>query len=126
MLKTAFSRNIGLIVALLAIDAVFFTRTDAQRVTSVTLIVGFLLLSVTIYLCLRRLAAVGRLYGLSFGRHERRFALFGTGVIAVLIGLQSMGELSRRDIFLGLPLLAALYLYFSYGRGRSSRTGTDP
>ena len=119
MLKAPISRTIGLLTALFVVDAVFFTRTDAHSVTSVTLIVGFLLLVSTTYLCLKQLIRLSRLYGLPFSRHERRFALFGTGVVTLLIGLQSMGELSRRDLLVSLPLVVISYLYFSYGRAKA-------
>ena len=119
MLQAPSSRKIGLIVALLVLDTIFFTRTDAHSVASVTLIVGFLLLVTTVYLCLRRLLALARVYGLPFSQHERRFAIFGTGVVALFIGLQSMGELSRRDLLVSVPLTVVLYLYFSYGKAKA-------
>ena len=108
--------RLWLVLCLLLLDGIFFTRTDPHKVASVTLIIGFLLLTITLYLCIKRVLAFAKLYGLPFSRHERRIALFGTGVIGGLIGLQSMGELTERDLLVVGPLAVMLYLYLSYGR----------
>lgn len=103
-------------LALLAADSLFFGMTNPRRVASSLLIVGFLLFSLSLYYLFGGLLAAARLYGLSFGRHRRRLALFVTGGTAGLVALQSIGELSFRDILvLGLISLV-LYIYLGYGR----------
>ncbi len=116
LLSVLVRSQLWLIFGLIVLDGVFFTRTDPHKVASVTLIIGFLLLTLTLYLCIKRVLAFAKLYGLPFSRHERRIALFGTGVICGLIGLQSMGELTLRDLLVVGPLAVMLYLYLSYGR----------
>ena len=120
MPKVLLHRKVWLIAGLLALDSAFFSVTDPHKVTAVVLFVGFLLLTATVYLCLQQLVSVAKLYGLPFSQHGRRIALFGTGVAATLIGLQSMGELSRRDLLVTVPMAIILYVYLSYGKAKAS------
>lgn len=114
--KVLLTHRLWFVIVLLALDSAFFTLTDANKVTSVALILGFLLLATTLYLCLSRLVSLARVYGLPLSHHQRRFAVFGTVIIGGVIALQSMGELTIRDLLVVLPLGVLLYAYLSYGR----------
>ena len=103
-------------IALLGVDTVFFTVTNPAKVTSSVLMLGFLLMSLSVYYLVGQLLTAVRLYGLSFGRHQRRLAVFATAIIAGLLALQSIGELSARDALVLLPLAVVLYVYLGYGR----------
>lgn len=115
------------LAALLAADTVFFATTDPHEVPSFILIIGFLLLTATIYCAVRGLLALIRWYGLlPSDSHRRRLARVVTGLAAGLIALQSIGQLGVRDILVLLPLTLLAYLYITYGRvgkrGASSAT----
>jgi hypothetical protein len=106
---------LGLVVA----DLTVFTQTNATRVASFTLIIGFLALAATVYYAAYGLLAFARLYGLPV-RRKRRLAASLTGLAGCLVALQSVGELNVRDVLLLLPLVTIGYLYSFYGAGASS------
>jgi hypothetical protein len=108
------------LLTVLALDGAFFTTTNPGKVAPVTLMIGFLLLALTLYLLLGRALAVCGFYGLSLGRHRQRLAVFCTAGLGGLLALQSMGELNSRDMLVLLPLAVILYVYVSYGRARAS------
>lgn len=103
-------------LAILAFDLVFFSFTDPAKLNSIFLIFGFLLMALTAYLLISKLCAIGRVYGLQFDRKSHQIALFGTGIIVTLMALQSIGELTLRDLLVALPLGVITYMYLSYGR----------
>jgi hypothetical protein len=108
--------RIRVILILLVADSVLFSLTNPDNVPSLMLAGGFLLLTATLYCLALGLMAIAGWYGLSTSRHRRRFARITTGVVASLIALQSIGELSMRDVLVLLPLAVLAYLYVSYGR----------
>lgn len=101
-------------LGLLAADVMMFSLTDAANVPSYGLIAGFILLSLTVYMLIHGfISALGFLYGLNIGsvRRKRRLAGSCTGLISFVVALQSIGELSPRDIAVLLPLVILAYLY---------------
>lgn len=117
--KLPHSNKSRLTLSLLTLDGGFFTLTNPSNVDSAVLFAGFLLLSLTSYLLITRLCAWSRLYGFQFDGHSRRIALFGTGIIVGLMALQSLGELTTRDMIVALPLGIITYAYLSYGRNKA-------
>jgi hypothetical protein len=105
-----------LTIGLLALDGAFFAFTDPAKIDSIFLIVGFMLLAATSYLLIIKLCALGRVYGLQFDRKSHQIAMFGTGILIGLIALQSIGELTFRDLLVAIPLGVITYMYLSYGR----------
>lgn len=102
-------------LGLLIIDSLLFCLTDPANVPSFMLITGFLLVATSFYYLVRALIRASGLYGVKVP-HPRRLALIITAISGGLLALQSMGELTGRDIVVLLPLLALSYLYVSYGR----------
>lgn len=117
--KIVFKSKLSLLLGVLALDSAFFMLTDPNRVSSILLMVGFLLITATIYVLFDRLYLIAQLYGLTLGSKPRRFSLIGTVVVAGLVGLQSMGELTARDLLVVVPLAILMYLYLSYGKSRT-------
>ncbi len=76
-------------------------------------IIGFGLLSLTLYQLVRGLLRLGRLYGVTIKR-QRSLAVYLTLITAGLIALQSIGELNRRDLTVLLPLSILGYFYSAY------------
>lgn len=102
------------LIILLGLSAFIFGGSDAKNVPSFLLMVGFLMLLGLLYHLSYGLLSLARLYGLKL-KNQGRFALYFTGVTGLLIALQSIGELSPRDVVVLLPLAALAYIYSSYG-----------
>jgi hypothetical protein len=100
---------------LLAADLLVFGTTDPQNAPSFMLIIGFVLMSVTVYYLLDGLLAFTRLYGFP-ARHRKRvlktLALLSCG----LLGLQSIGQLGARDVLILAPLTLLAYFYVAYSK----------
>ena len=100
---------------LMTIDIVFFSLTDPLRVPSALIIIGWLLLAVTLYAGSRWLIRALSAYGLPVHARPSRSALILSGIVSGLLALQSIGQLTTRDIVVLTPLTVVAYLYFSYG-----------
>lgn len=115
-MKRTLKPHTKLVFGLFSVDLLFFSLTDPLQVPSVLLIVAFLLFAVTFYLVTRQLFRLAHAYGVPVGAKATRLAGIITGVIGVLVALQSMGQLSARDIWVLVPLALLTYLYVSYGQ----------
>ena len=112
--KAMFSRRMKYLMALVVLDSIIFGGSNAKMVASFMLAIGFILLLATVYQVFHGILSLGRLYGLRLKR-QNRFALYITGVTGIVIALQSIGELTLRDVVVLLPLAGIAYLYSSYG-----------
>lgn len=111
---------------LLAADALLFGTTDPNSTVSFMLIVGFIMMSVTVYYLLKGLLSLGRLYGLRV-KKEIKLLRTMTALISGLLALQSIGQLSSRDILVLMPLTLLMYLYVAYTKSsRPATAGTGP
>lgn len=104
------------LAALAVMDLLFFSLTDPHRIPVGLLMVGFGLTIANLYFLMRGVLLLTKWYGLSFGVHSARIAGVLTGVIASLIALQSIDQLTPRDIIVLLPFAVIAYMYTSYGR----------
>lgn len=112
---------------LLLLDGLVFGLSNPQHVPSFMLAAGFLLLVATFYQIILAVLAAADWYGLPGKAHRRRQARILTGVAGGLIALQSVGELGTRDILVAVPLALLVYLYISYGKGKTlPRTSQMP
>lgn len=105
-------------LGLLALDGIVFGMTNAGRVASFMMIIGFGLLLMTLYALIYGLVHLIGIYGLNLKR-KRRVAVYGSLLVGGLLALQSINELSRRDIMVWLPLIVIGYLYSNYLRANS-------
>jgi hypothetical protein len=112
-LKVTHYRHFWQALVVLIADAAFFTRTDASKIAPFLLIVGILLLAVTFYELIYGLLSFARLYGLPI-RHKNRLAIYLSGILVLIVALQSIGELTPRDILVLLPLATIGYIYGLY------------
>ncbi len=106
-------RHVKQLIVILVLDILVFGGSDAKTIPSFVLIMGYLLLLATIYHLFYGLLSAAQVYGVKFKR-QKPLALYLTGVVGILVALQSIGELSRRDVVVLLPLIAIGYLYSSY------------
>jgi high-affinity Fe2+/Pb2+ permease len=113
-LKALARRHTRQFIILLGLAALMYGGSNAKNVPSLLLMVGFLLLLGVLYHFFYGLLSLAGLYGLKLKR-QNRFALCFTGVTGLLVALQSIGELSPRDVVVLLPLAGLAYIYSSYG-----------
>lgn len=106
------------LTCLLAIDSLFFTLTNPNTVTSAVLAVGFILMVVTIYVVVRLLLVLPRFYGLDVISKAPGLAGFITVILAVVLALDSTGQLSSKDMAVIVPLTAISYVYLRSVRTR--------
>jgi hypothetical protein len=111
-----------LLVGLAVADLVVFAGSDPHSAPTLVLFIGFLLLAANFYVLLLGLLKLTAWYGISPGRHRKRFIRLATGLFGGLVALQSIGELSSRDLLVLLPSVVLAYLYISYGpRGHTEQ-----
>jgi hypothetical protein len=103
-------------------DVWYFCNTNPNRITSGQLIVAVGLLMTAIYCVLRLMIA---LLGLAYPwfNHQKRVVIAITVAIAVLLALQSIGQLSLRDalVLIGLSIAVFGYLKLTKQRPISNR-----
>jgi hypothetical protein len=104
------------LVGCLFVDVIFCSITNPDNGSSYVLVIGFILLAVSLYFIIDRLLLFMSLCGLTIGKYRHRLAICIAGVCMGLTALQSIGELTARDVMIFIPLSAILYVYFSYGR----------
>lgn len=92
-----------------------------MKIASFWLIVAFLLAALTLYYSLRGLLVVIRWYGVPVSPKSKHMVLVLTMIASSLLALQSIGQLSGRDIMVLLPLISVAYLYRNYGSSLTAR-----
>lgn len=110
------NRHTWLLTSFIGADLLFFGLTNPANVPSFALIIGFLLFVATVYVAIQGLFQLGVWYGFAFSERQKRFARIFTGVIAGAVALQSMGQLSGRDLLVVIPFALLIYMYLSYGK----------
>jgi hypothetical protein len=115
IMKLASHNRFWRLTGLLALDAGLFGVTNASRAPSVVLMIGFVLMVVTLYQLLNGLVSLSSLYGVKL-KCKQRLVRSLTLVISGLVALQSIGQLSQRDILVALPLAFLAYLYSAYAQ----------
>jgi hypothetical protein len=108
------------ISGLLLTDMVVFGATNPNDTLSVMLIIGYILLCITIYYLLDVILNLSRLYGVPI-KHKKRFLRSAVLLISGLVALQSIGQLSSRDILVLAPLSVLMYLYIAYTKSSRQR-----
>lgn len=109
------SRPFWLSIGLIISDGLFFGLTNPVKVASILVIIGFALVTLTVYWLSFNVQKVLALYAPWLSR-QRKLSLTITGGVASLMALQSIGQLTVRDSLL-IPLAAAaVYAYLGYNR----------
>ncbi len=112
------SLRLRIIAGLALIDLCFFGLINPNVGNSLIIILGCVFAAATVYcLCLIMASVLGMLAGTSLTA-QRRIAIFLATVAIFLLLMQSIGQLSIRDIIAIVPLAALLYLYSTYAMSR--------
>ncbi|MDL2363416.1 MAG: hypothetical protein QFB86_03500 [Patescibacteria group bacterium] len=103
-------------LSLLTVDISLFGFTNPENVSSPLLIVAFLVLCINIFFAVYALNIIAGRGGFVISAQQRKAAYIGAGVFSVVIALQSIGQLTVRDIAVMLPFVVIGYLYVTYGQ----------
>ena len=113
------SKRFLLLTSLIVLDGAFFFLTNPNNINSSLLIIGFLLLSLTFFGIFELFLHFLGVGGFKV-KHKRRLSVFLAVIFGFLLALQSIGQLTLRDVLVLLPLSGLLYLYLTYIKPRSS------
>jgi hypothetical protein len=120
IMKIIARRRFWQLAGLLGADGLIFGGMNPDTSHSFMLIVGFLLFSASVYYVLDGLLTLPGLYGLRI-RHKRRLVVSLTTLSAGLMALQSIGQLSLRDLLVLSPLALLSYIYISRAKSMRQR-----
>ena len=113
-MKSHRKRKLLTLGALFVADGLFFSLVNPNNVYAAVIILGFLLLALTIYALLDFLLALAERIVPFSPITKKRIALATTMVVSLLLAMQSIGQLTPKDILAVIPLVIVLSFYFSY------------
>ncbi len=108
------------LLLLITVDFIFFGSTSATKVTSYLVIVGFVLWALSVYAIIYYALVVIKMYGLPI-KNKRRLTSYLTILFSGFFALQSIGELSTKDILVIMPIAIIGYAYINYFRSDSQQ-----
>ncbi len=106
------------LITVVALDAIFFGITDPNKVNSLWLIAGFVLLGLSLYVVIKIVLVFLVKLGLKI-KNRRKLAIFSAGLICFLLALQSIGQLSLKDVLIIVPITVLLYVYLAFIRPKT-------
>ena len=115
-------RAIRFILPLIVADIVFFSLINPANSSSFMIILGCILTALSIYMIIFGLTRLLAIFITVSRRTQRRFAIFITLVLMFLLLMQSIGQLSLRDILAIVPLMVVLYIYLTYTSRTKARS----
>lgn len=110
------TRHAQICAALIAADCLVFTMVNPRSASAHWLIIGYVLLGLTLFGLSSLIATSLRNYGDVLYAKSRRLLRYGVSILVGVIGLQSIGQLSVKDVSVLLPFVVLAYLYFGYGK----------
>lgn len=102
--------------ALIAADCLVFTQVNPWHAPALWLIAGFILFGLTLLAMANAVAQVFKSYGDKAYITSKRILRYAAIMVVILVGLQSVGQLTTKDVLTFLPFAVILYLYYGYGR----------
>jgi len=113
------SRKLLRLAALVVVDMLFFGLINPQNTYALVVVLGFVLLVITLYVTIDLLLIlVEKVITLRpMARHRLHTSL--TMLLALLIAMQSIGQLTIRDMTAIVPLVLVAAFYISYQRKQS-------
>lgn len=114
--KLLHNRYFQVCAVLVAADCLVFTFVNPRTASAMWLIIGFVLLGLTFFGLAGLLSGLLKSYGEQTHRAGKRFLRYGAAICLALVGLQSIGQLTIKDVAALLPFVIIAYLYFGYGK----------
>lgn len=106
-------------ILLLLIDILFFGLFSPND-SSFVIVPALVLLVLTLFVLLTLITDYVANIVTVKSRAKKRFIMTATACGAIILALQSTGQLTVRDVATLLPLAAVLYLYLSYLQSRQA------
>lgn len=106
--------------ALIAADCLVYSMVNPTSASALWLITGYIMLGATLFALAALLARSVRTYGEQAYRVTWRLLRYTVLAAVILVGLQSIGQLTTRDILTFAPFVAIAYWYFGYSKRSSS------
>lgn len=114
--KLLHNRTTQICAGLLVADFAVFTGVNPRQASAPWLIIGYILLGLTLFGLSSLVSAALKNYGESVHLKAKRLLRYGAAVLVTTVGLQSIGQLTVKDVATLLPLVLLAYLYFGYGK----------
>lgn len=111
-------RFIGLLLMTLVVDGLFFGLSNPVSAPSIFLIIGYVLAVLTLGIVVHLVLAVVNLYIPGKRRISPQISQLVTVVLAIILAMQSIGQLSFHDLLAFLPIVLIGSFYVSYNRKR--------
>lgn len=111
-----YHRHFQISTALIVTDALVFSLVNPISASAPWLITGYLLLAATFFSLAALVAQSLRTYGDHTYKVAWRLIRYSVFAVVILIGLQSIGQLTTRDIVTFTPFVAIAYWYFGYSK----------
>lgn len=109
------------LAAIIFVDLLFFSMIDPRRGSMLVLIVACLLAYISVYvICRLGMWLFVKLFPISIVA-QKRAALAVTIGATFLLFMQSLGQLSSRDIFAVVPLTLVTYFYMAYASSTQNK-----
>ncbi|CAN5163377.1 hypothetical protein BH09PAT3_BH09PAT3_2920 [soil metagenome] len=109
-------RHFQVCAALIVADCLVFTLVNPSQASATWLITGYVLLGLTLFGLASLLATTLKSYGERAHGVGKRLLRYGATAVVAIIGLQSIGQLTVKDVMTLLPFIIIAYLYFGYGK----------
>jgi Ca2+/Na+ antiporter len=95
-------------------DILFFSLINPTTSNSYVVILGCVLVILTVYALVLTATRLVAIFIPISAATQKRFTLFVSLLLVFMLLMQSIGQLSTRDLIAILPLLVVLYIYLAY------------
>ncbi len=111
-------KRLLIVIITLVVDGLFFTLTDPITMNSAFLILALFIFGISIYIFLDNALFLINGAGLKI-RNRLKLALYLSIIITILVSLQTIGQLTIRDVLVIVPLTLVMYFYINYVRPKT-------
>jgi hypothetical protein len=105
--------------ALLIADILFFGMTSPAS-SAWVIVPAFILIMTTVYVIIRLLVAYAARIVTLKPATRSKIILLTSVAVGVILALQSIGQLTIRDVITLIPFIVVLYFYLSFSKSRQS------
>ncbi len=116
--------RIRMVTLLIVINLLFFGFVSPSSASSFVIVIGCSLLAVDVYAFWKIAYRSLTVFTNTTNDQQKKIALFLTIATMFLVLMQSIGQLSARDVWAIVPLAVLLYAYIAYPARSSANSST--